>query len=123
MCNLGDCVNKSEVNRKDFWLAILLPRDSTSNAVMWKTKKALPPDVSAGSFCCKIQWLERKDIRRYPRKFTDASMQYLELNCIVPLNFTITFDRVLNNCRWLSDRVEKQLLDAVSSCVVVGNIE
>ena len=123
MCNLDDCANKGEVNRKDFWLAILLPRDLTSNAVMWKTTKALPPDVSAGSFCCKIQWLERKDIHKYPYKFTEASMQYLELNCIVPLNFTITFDRLLTNCRWLSDRVEQQLLTAVRSCFVVGNAE
>ena len=124
MCNLADCNNKTEVDRTDFWLARLLPRDNKSDCILWKTNKSLPPDVKAGSWCCKIEWLERKDLQCHPRKFNNGSMQFIELNCsIVPLKFKITFDRVLTNCQWLNSRVEQQLLSAVQSCVVLGELE
>lgn len=117
MCNLDESTD--EVTRSDFWLARLLPRDNTSNEVVWRTSKALPPDVSCSSYCCKIEWLERKHIETHPRKFSNASMQYIQLNCIVPLSFNIVFDRTLNNCQWLNERIEQKLIAAVEVCNVV----
>ena len=117
MCNLDEC--NDEITRSDFWLARLLPRDNTSNTVVWRTDKALPPDVSCSSYCCRIEWLERKHIQSHPRKFSNGSMQYIQLNCIVPLSFNILFDRVLNNCQWLNERVEQKLITAVEVCNVV----
>ena len=72
MCNLDELTD--QVTRSDFWLARLLPRDNKSNEVVWRTSKALPPDVSCSSYCCKIEWLERKHIESHPRKFSNGSM-------------------------------------------------
>ena len=79
MVNIKEEVH-GEMTSNHFWVAQLLPPPNSNNSVVWKTRHALPPDVTAGSYCCKIQWFKRKSKEGHVFKL--ASTQYISLSCI-----------------------------------------
>ena len=114
MTNLSDGVY-AEFKPRHFWLGQLLPPPRGED-VVFKTRQALPPDVSAGSYCCKIQWFKRTT--KDGRLFSLASAQYISLSCIVPANYKIVLSEVGNKLFELDLEVEKKILRTMNGLVI-----
>ena len=105
---------QGEFKPRHFWVAQLLPPPHGS-AVVWKTRRPLPPDVSAGSYCCKIQWFHRT--RTDGRVFKLASAQYISLSCIVPANYNIVMVQT-GTLYELDSEVEKKILTTLNGLII-----
>ena len=96
----------------------LLPPPNTNSAVVWKTRHALPPDVTVGTYCCKIQWFQRT----VPdgRVFLLASAQYISLSCIIPVNYPIVVreNNTVDTLFELDQEVEKKILISLNGLVI-----
>ena len=86
-----------------------------ASSVVWKTRQALPPDVSSGSYCCKIQWFKRTSTDG--RLFALASAQYISLSCIVPVDFKIVL-REGNRVFQLDEEVEKKIMIKLNGLII-----
>lgn len=115
MANTNDGVF-GEFRPRNFWVGQLLsPPETDSNSVVWKTRRDLPPDVSAGSYCCKIQWFKRKSTDG--RLFSLASAQYISLSCIIPVDFKIVM-REGNRVFELDEEVEKKIMIKLNGLII-----
>ena len=104
-----------EFKPRHFWLAQLLPPPNKDSPVVWKTSQPLPPDVAAGSYCCKIQWFHRTS--RDGRVFKLASAQFISLSCIVPANYKIVLTKNGNRYK-LDEEIQKKILTTLNGLVV-----
>ena len=118
MANIGEEVH-GNFTARHFWVAQLLPPPNSNSSVVWKTRHALPPDVTAGSYCCKIQWFKRKS--KEGRVFKLASAQYISLSCIVPVDYKIVLRQGSSSTTILYEldqEVEKKILTTLNGLVV-----
>ena len=115
MANTSDDVF-GELRPRHFWVGQLLhPPLPGASSVVWKTRQALPPDVSSGSYCCKIQWFKRTSTDG--RLFALASAQYISLSCIVPVDFKIVL-REGNRVFQLDEEVEKKIMIKLNGLII-----
>ena len=78
-----------------------------------------PPDVTSGSYCCKIQWFKRKSKEGHVFKL--ASAQYISLSCIVPVDYKIVLRQGSSSTTILYEldqEVEKKILTTLNGLVV-----
>ena len=118
MANIGEEVH-GNFTARHFWVAQLLPPPNSNSSVVWKTRHALPPDVTAGSYCCKIQWFKRKS--KEGRVFKLASAQYISLSCIVPVDYKIVLRQGSSSSTILYEldqEVEKKILTTLNGLVI-----
>ena len=114
MANTQDYVT-GELRARHCWIAELLSPPEGS-AVVWKTKKALPPDCPAGSYCCKIQWYQRTS--RDGRLFKRASAQYISLTCIVPVDYKIVLDQKNSSLHEIVEELQSKILITLGNLVI-----
>ena len=114
MANTSDFVT-GELRPRHCWIAELLPPPEGS-AIVWKTKKALPPDCPAGSYCCKIQWFQRTS--RDGRFFKRVSLQYISLTCIVPVDYKIVLQKRDRSLCEISEELQSKMLTTLGGLVI-----
>ena len=119
MANIADGVS-GDFKPHHFWIAQLLPPPNPNYTVVWKTRHALPPDVSAGSYCCKVQWFQRTVQGGRVLRLTTA--QYISLSCIIPVNFDIIVRQGnmndLDTLFELDQEVEEKILVTLNGLVI-----
>ena len=85
--------------------------------MVWKTRRDLPPDVKAGSYCCKVQWFKRKC--KDSRVFQLALAQYVSLSCIVPVNYKIILRPGSTSTLYeLDEEIQKKILTSLNGLVI-----
>ena len=114
VANIED-TNGAEFRPRNFWIAQLLPPPNSST-IVWKTRRALPPDCPAGSYCCKIQWFKR--VKQDGRLFVLASAQYISLSCIVPVGYKIVVARKTDSLYELSEDLQSKILGTLGRLVI-----
>jgi len=114
MANTSDYVT-GELRPRHCWIAQLLPPPEGSS-IVWKTRTSLPPDCTAGSYCCKIQWFQRTS--RDGRFFKLASAQYISLNCIVPVDYKIILDKKNSSLYEIDEDLQSKMLTTLNDLVI-----
>ena len=104
-----------ELRPRHCWITQLLPPPEGCT-IVWKTPRPLPPDCSAGSYCCKIQWFQRTS--RDGRIFKRASAQYISLTCIVPLDYKIILDVKNRSLYEISEELQSKILVTLRDLVI-----
>ena len=116
MANIsGGLTGVGDVKPRHFWVGQLLPPPA-NHTIVWKTRKPLPPDCPAGSYCCKIQWFQRTS--RDGRFFTLASAQYISLACIVPVQYKIALEQRGTNRYEISEETQRKILITLGGLII-----
>ena len=104
-----------ELRPRHCWIAQLLPPPE-GKTIVWKTRRELPPDCPAGSYCCKIQWFQRTS--RDGRIFKRASAQYISLTCIVPLEYKIVLHIKNSSLYEIAEELQSKMLVTLRGLVI-----